>query len=123
MRPPSGDLSADHPNPMRNTRKRWALSQRELAHLLGGLSATSVGRIEMGRRWPTLPVALGYQVIFGNQPAELLPSLYEAVEEDVMNRAASLSIRLEGRPGGAAALKRRLLAEMVSRAGARRLRP
>jgi len=108
---------------MRIHRKRWALSQRELAHLLGGLSATSVGRIELGRRVPSLPVALGYQVIFGRPPSELVPGLYAEVEDDVMRRAASLSVRLERRGDGAAALKRRLLADMVTRAGVRRLRP
>ena len=108
---------------MRIHRKRWALSQRELAHLLGGLSATSVGRIELGRRVPSLPVALGYQVIFGTPAAELVPGLYAVVEDDVMRRAAKLSLRLERRGDAAAALKRRLLAEMVTRAGSRRLRP
>ena len=105
---------------MRMHRKRWALSQAELGHLLGGLSTTSVARIELGKRTPTLPVFLRYQMIFGASSAELAPRLYDDLEEDVLRRAAAFSIRLEGRRGGHAALKRRLLSEMIDRASARK---
>lgn len=103
---------------MRTLRKRWALSQSELGHLLGGLSTTSVARIELGKRAPTLTVLLRYQVIFGASSAELVPSLYKALEDDVLSRAAALSIRLEGRKDGDSALKRRLLSDMISRVAA-----
>jgi len=106
---------------MRIHRKRWALSQRELGQLLGGSSATSVGRIETGRRAPSLPVMLRYQIIFGVSPARFFPDLYRTLEEDVLRRAADLSRGLEGRDDGHAVLKRRLLSSMTSRTGAERL--
>ena len=107
---------------MRINRKRWALSQRELGQLLGGISRQTVGKFELGRRTPSLRMVLRYQVIFGADPADILPALYEELEEEVLEGATRLSVDLDGRGDGASLLKRRLLSSIATRAGARRLR-
>jgi DNA-binding XRE family transcriptional regulator len=105
------------PNYLKTHRRRWGLTQAELANLLG-VSASLISRCELGERQPSLSLALGYQVIFGPPPAELAPRLYEALEDQVMARAAELSIHLEADDSKAADQKRRLLEAMAQRGAA-----
>lgn len=100
---------------VRSSRKRWALSQDELAELLG-ISQSVVSRYETGDMPPDPHTLFGLQVIFGTSPRALFPTLYRMVEEKVMARAVRLDRHIGQRQDSAAQLKRRLLTSMVFRA-------
>jgi transcriptional regulator with XRE-family HTH domain len=69
---------------LRTQRRAWALSQRELAELLGGRSPTHIARIEAGKRIPSIEIALACQVLFGMPPETLFPNVYTEIEERMM---------------------------------------
>ena len=81
-------------NHVRTFRQRHALTQRELAFLIGR-SQTTVSSTEYGDSTPYLEVALALQVLFRLSPKELFPGCYEKVEDQVMRRAAELMHKLE----------------------------
>ena len=101
---------------MRTHRRRWGLTQKELAHLLGIKSATQVSRYERLLRKPHLRTALACQIIFGEFPHAMYPKLYVKVEEGVMQRAQQLYEQLEGSKAKAAKRKLDLLDDMLRRA-------
>jgi len=103
-------------NYLRAHRKRAALSEEELARLLGGVTASLVCRLEGGTREPTGKFMLGCEVVFGVAPRDMFPGRYGGVEESVMRRAARLSAALEGKVDAVSASKRRLLEDMIKRA-------
>jgi DNA-binding XRE family transcriptional regulator len=74
---------------VRTLRRRWALTQQELAQLIGYDERCSVCRIESGMRSPTIESALALEILFGTPTRSLFPQLYSTVEEAVMRRAAA----------------------------------
>lgn len=104
-----------HRNYLGLHRKRWALSQRELALLLGQASRSVVSRLELGRGRPSLPFAIRCQAVFGVGIADLFPELFEDNHDQVMRHAADLDLRLRGRTDAGSARKRALLLEIVAR--------
>jgi transcriptional regulator with XRE-family HTH domain len=96
-------------------RKRWALSQSDLAKLLG-VSAVALSRYETRNRSPHLRLALGLEVVFGVPARALFPDRYAEVEAAIIRRAAGLSIRLEACSGEEASAQRELLSQMSARA-------
>jgi transcriptional regulator with XRE-family HTH domain len=105
-----------HHTSVRRNRLRWALSQAELAELLG-VSQSIVSRVEAGDTVPDLQVSLSLQVVFGQSPRALFPALYGAVENRVMANAAELDRTLGAKRDHASEAKRRLLTGMAHRAG------
>jgi len=71
-------------------RKRSALSQIEVAYLLGTQSAAKVCRYERFVREPGLQTALAYEVVFGVPVSVLFAGLFEQTERDVTSRARAL---------------------------------
>jgi transcriptional regulator with XRE-family HTH domain len=71
---------------LRTQRRGWALTQRELAILLGGRSPTHIARIEAGKRVPSIEIALACQALFGIPPEVLFPNVYSEIEERLMER-------------------------------------
>ena len=104
------------PSYMRTHRRKWGLTQKELAHLLGAKSGTQVSRLERLIRKPKLFIALACQVIFGELPHRLFPKLFSKVEESVMQRAYQLYKKLEGSTSKAAKRKLELLNDVLHRA-------
>lgn len=89
------------PNYLRTNRKQFALSQEEVAFLLGlnGLDkGGKVSRDENYSRVPTLEYALAYEAIYGKPIRELFAGLYEEVAQKVSSRAKILSHRKHGTP-------------------------
>jgi|SRR5882672_635395 len=83
-------------NYLRTHRKRLALSQEEVAFLLGinGMNkAIKVCRDENCAREPSLQTALAYEAIYGKPVRELFAGLYEQVERTVAERARLLRHR------------------------------
>lgn len=108
-----------HHTYVRRNRLRWALSQGELADLLG-VSQSIISRCETPSYRPDAHVALGLQVIFGHSPRALFPGLYSTVENTVMANAAALDRSLGRKQDHASQVKRRLLIGMAHRAGGNR---
>ena len=89
-------MSSSHlPNYLRAERKRLALSQSDVAVLLGAESGAKVCRYERFAREPGLRTALAYEVIFHRPVRELFAGLYETTEREVATRASALARRSE----------------------------
>ena len=103
------------PNYLRANRKRLALSQDEVAFLLGTQTGTKVCRYERFVREPSLETALAYEAIFKTSASELFGGLYQKVEREVAERAKMLAARNgHGRPDAQTARKRQSLAELAA---------
>jgi transcriptional regulator with XRE-family HTH domain len=74
-----------------SNRKRLALSQKEVAFLLGNKGGAKVSRYERFDREPSLETALALEVIFQRSTSELFSGLYQKVEHEVMERAKTLA--------------------------------
>ena len=91
---------AEHmPHYVRRYRLRAALTQKEMAHLLGCKSPATVCQYEARKREPDLRTALAYQVVFGVPVEELFPGIHREVEQEVLSRADRLSKMLTGTNG------------------------
>jgi transcriptional regulator with XRE-family HTH domain len=86
---------AQLPNYLRSNRKRLALSQDEVAFLLGTQSGAKMCRYERFVREPSLETAMAFEVIFQRSASELFGGLYEKVEQKVMARAKALAERTD----------------------------
>ena len=102
------------------SRKRSALTQGELAHLLA-ISQSAISRLEETGIASTLSLEtiLGLQVVFGHAPRVLFSELYSQVEDAVMTRAAELDLSLREKSDPESMRKKQLLDAMVKRATAR----
>ena len=102
------------PNYLRANRKRLALSQDEVAFLLGTKSGAKVCRYERFVREPSLATALAYEVIFKRSVSELFGGLYQKVGREVAERAKVLVARAQhGKLGQRGSHKRELLKGLV----------
>lgn len=97
-------------------RKRWALSQDELAHLLG-VSQANVSRIEDPKTAKSvkLEAILGLEVVFGHAPRTLFTALFTAIEDAVIRRAAELDTALRDKHDPESIKKKQLLIVMLKR--------
>jgi transcriptional regulator with XRE-family HTH domain len=103
------------PNYLLANRKRLALSQDEVAFLLGTNSGAQVCRNERFVREPSLETALAYEVIYKRSVSELFPGLYQKVEQQVAERAKILiSTRDHAKPNQQTARKRQALAGLLT---------
>lgn len=103
------------PNYLRANRKRLALSQDEVAFLLGAQSGAKVCRYERFVREPSLETALAYEAIFKRSVSELFSGLYQKVEREVAERAKILTERTDrGKPNGQSARKREALTALAT---------
>src|ERR1044071_2939867 len=88
------------PNYIRSHRKRSALSQDDVAFLLGARSGAKVCRYERFVREPSLQTALAFEVIFQKPVRELFAGLYRRVERQVVARAKVLTHKLNHQKSG-----------------------
>jgi DNA-binding XRE family transcriptional regulator len=79
------------PNHLLKYRKRSALSQAEVAYLLGAKGGAKVCRYEKFLRQPNLETVLAYLVIFRCHVAEVFPGLMEKAQTVVRARAKRLA--------------------------------
>ena len=83
---------------LRPLRRRWGLTQKELAFLIGAKGGPAVSRIEGGTRTPSRATAFACAVVFGTTLPELFPDLSSLIHEDVRRRATELYEELQGNP-------------------------
>lgn len=91
--------SSKLPNYLRAHRKRLALSQEEVAYLLGAGSGAKVCRYERFLREPGLHTILAFEAIFQKPAHELFRGPYQKIERQVAKRAATLLAKMEGHKG------------------------
>src|SRR4051812_16700978 len=106
--------SSQLPNYLRANRKRLALSQDEVAFLLGTRSGAKVSRYEHFVRVPSLETALAYEVIFKRSISELFGGLYQKAEKEIGQRAKILTYRKESKPSRQTARKHEALTELAA---------
>lgn len=106
---------AQLPNYLRSHRKRLALSQDEVAFLLGTRSGAKVNRHERFVREPSLVTALGYAAIFQSPLTDLFAGLYSKIESEVAERAKVLTHRIQrGKPNAQALRKRQTFINLAT---------
>ena len=103
------------PNYLRSNRKRLALSQEEVAFLLGTYGGVKVCRHEQFNQVPGLLVALAYQVILQKSASELFAGMYQQVQREVLARAKVLAHRVDREKSNRqTALRRQTLINIVN---------
>jgi transcriptional regulator with XRE-family HTH domain len=100
-------------NYLRSNRKRLALSQDEVAFLMGTRGGAKISRYEKFAREPNLKTALAFEVIYKRSVSELFDGLYHQVEKDVTKRAKILSFRKDRKPKETAARRRETLTSLA----------
>jgi DNA-binding XRE family transcriptional regulator len=103
------------PNYLRAHRKRLALSQGEVAYLLGSHGGAKVCRDEKFVRQPGLETALAYAAIYQIPVEELFAGMYRRIEQEVATRAKIMTYRKEGQPNQRTRHKREKLVELVNK--------
>lgn len=101
---------------VRPLRRRWGLTQAELAFLIGSKTHAAVSRIEALKTYPSLAEAIACSIIFDTPPPELFPELYGTVFEFVLRQAAELYDALQGNPARSTCPKLDFLEEVLARA-------
>jgi transcriptional regulator with XRE-family HTH domain len=103
------------PNYLRSNRKRLALSQEEVAFLLGNQGGSKVCRYERFAREPSLETALAFEVIFQRPASELFGGLYQKIEQEVAVRAKTLTHKIDhGKPNRLTAHKHQILTSIAN---------
>ena len=96
-------------------RRRWGLTQKELAALLGFQNGAVVSRLERVLRHPTLETAYAIEIILGTPPAELFPGLYSRVRQQVIARARKYYDEMQGTSSTSIQLKLDFFEEIFAR--------
>ena len=105
---------------LRSYRRRWGLTQNELARLLGCKTGAVVSRLERFGRQPSLESAYALEVIFGTSPIELFPGLHAKVKKAVIARIRDLYDELQGDSSKITRLKLDFFEQVFERAQPRR---
>ena len=100
---------------LRTLRRRWGLTQRELAFLIGLRRGDHISRVEQLKRLPSLTVAIACIIIFDSSPYILFPGLFEDIQESVLERATELYDELQGDPSKSARKKLDFLEDLLKR--------
>ena len=106
--------SSPLPNYLRAYRKRAALSQNEVAFLLGTNSGANVCRAESFTREPTLTTALAYEVIYQTPTSQLFGGLFDEIQKQVATRAKIMTYRKPGKSKQRNLQKTQTLAKLLS---------
>src|SRR6266481_1026158 len=105
---------------LRPLRRRWGLTQRELAFLIGVKNGAAISRIEGLKKAPRLEWAVACAVVFDTRALELFPGLFSRVYEDVLGRSTQLYEELQGDPSKTTRLKLDFLETVLARLEKRR---
>ncbi len=101
---------------LRTHRRKWGLSQREVASLLPKGDRNRVSDVERGKASPNAVEIVAYRLMFGASAQKAFPHFHAKVEDAVMQRAYRLHKRMEGRTAPLAQRKRELTEHMLARA-------
>ena len=104
-------------NYLRSNRKRQALTQDEVAFLLGSRGESKgaeVCRHEQFTCESKLRTALAYEVIYQKPVRDLFAGLYQQIEQEVADRAKILNFRKDLKPSQRTAYRRQVLASLAA---------
>lgn len=76
---------------LRKRRRELGLTQDELAILLGLKSRAYISRLENGKSFPSIEIAIACEIVFGECFCELFPELYAESKEKVITRFSLLN--------------------------------
>ena len=108
-------MALSHPsNRLRALRIRLALSQDQLAFLLGVSSGSKICRYERCLRSPSLTTILALEVIFQKPGSELFARLYREVQKSVAARARLLNRKWDIHPASVGRAQRQTLARLMN---------
>jgi transcriptional regulator with XRE-family HTH domain len=102
------------PTHVRRHRRAWALTQEELATLLGMRDAT-VSQYEQLVRVPGQKALVGLQFIFSTPAHDLFPAFGLPVIRAVRDNAVLMREALRAKTDRASSRKRRLLDDLITR--------
>ena len=103
------------PTYLRSYRRKWALTQCELAELLGGISPSTISKYETLARTPSAEVMLALEMIFEEAPSAIFPALSQSARRMVLRNAVVLQDRLAEKHDARSVRKRCLLDAMITR--------
>ena len=104
------------PNHLRAHRKRSALSQDDVAFLLGTRGGEKICRHERFASEPELEGILAYEIIFQKPARELFAGLCRKIERKVLERARVLANKTKRQRSGSLTLRKcQALAEIIAR--------
>ena len=104
-------------NYLLSQRKRLALSQDEVAFLMGTYGGAGVSRYEQSTQRPGLETALALEVILQRPLKELFIGLYGEVEQRVIARAKTLIYKTDqAKPSRRNARRRQALLNIIKSA-------
>ncbi|MEW6312995.1 MAG: hypothetical protein AB1513_02935 [Pseudomonadota bacterium] len=75
-----------------------------------------MSRLEQCKRFPSTPILIACEVLFGLSPRTIFPMLYAEIEEKVLAHAARLYEELERETSLVAAKKKEFLSAVLKRA-------
>ena len=101
---------------LRTHRRKWGLTQKDIARLVGRASSTHISRVERGLRTPSLETLIAYEIVFGIPPRSLIPNRYADIEERVLREAQTLFAELQDDRTRRGARKREFLELAIVRA-------
>lgn len=104
---------------LRTHRKRWELTQEELAALLPKSGEYRVSCVERDKCPPNARDILAYRLIFDALPEELFPRVVSEVEEAVARKAYCLHRKLKKKKSKEAQRKCKFLEALLARAANR----
>ena len=102
------------PTYLRSHRRKWALTQRDLAVLLGDVSASTVSKYETLARTPSPEAMFALEVVFKVPASALFPALSRAARRAVLRNAAALEDRLAERHDARSVRVRLLLTDILT---------
>ncbi len=88
-------MASKLPHYLRTQRRKFGLTQRDMAYLLGCKSEAKISKYENSERLPSLKTALMYEAVFGVPVAELFAGIYQQAEKETSKRARDLMPKLE----------------------------
>lgn len=100
---------------LRPLRRRWGLTQAELAFLIGTRTHVAISRIEALKAYPSLAEAIACTIVFDTPQIELFPELYAKVYAFVLSQSEELYQKLQGDPSRVTRAKLDFLEEVLSR--------
>jgi transcriptional regulator with XRE-family HTH domain len=100
---------------VRRYRRAWALTQRELAALIGRVSEDSISRYERLGTVPGQEAMVALELIFGTTLCDLFPGVGFAVVRMIRDNAIVLRDRILLRSDAASRRKRCLLDDLIIR--------
>lgn len=96
-------------------RKRWGLTQPQLAKLVSLASPSAISRIERSKRNPTAATLIALAIVFGLPLPDLLASLYDDIEDAVATAAKEILDELSKRTDKDSILARMLMEDILTR--------